>query len=132
MNNNKLIREVLFNGCLYSVNNTEGYDIGVGYGCGRQKEFYYPYSSALERSYCHVTTEEINAVVKELESEGYEFVYDEEYVFMKGERKAFAPFKPSKPHLKDKERVITAKTDPVEYYCDRLFTECKDGNLRLL
>ena len=125
--------EVLFNGCLYSVNNKEGYDIGVGYGCGNKKEFYYPYSQSMEHSYCHVTTEQINKVVEELEKQGYEFTRDEEYVFMKGERKPFKPFQPSKPHHLDTKRKTTPNpnVNPVDYYSNRLFTNSKNGDLHL-
>ena len=131
-NNYDLIREVLFNGCFYNLKN-DGYDIGVGYGCGNQKEFYYPNSERCEHSYCYVTTDEINQVVRDLENDGYEFERDEDgYVFMKGKREGFKPFVPMKPNpIKKSSEKINPNVDPVGYYSDRLFTQSKDGNLGL-
>ena len=129
---NRLIKEVLFNGCSYDINNADGYEIGVGYGRGTKKEFYYPYSERLEHSYCHVTVDDINAVVKELEDEGYEFEHNGNFVSIKGEGGGFhGEFKPSKPSLKNKDSLPNANTDPVGYYSDNLFTKSKDGNLGL-
>ena len=128
---NDMIKEILLNGHLYNTNNQEGYDIGIGYGCGNEKDFYYPYSNKLEYKYCHVTVDQINKAVEQLEADGYEFERDGEYVFMKGERKAFKPFQPSKSYSKPKELQPNPNTDPVTYYSDRIFTQSKDGNLNL-
>lgn len=131
-NHYNLIKEVLLNGCFYNVNNINGYDIGIGYGGGNKKEFFYPYSESMEYSFCHVTIDEINRAVKELESKGYEFEYEDEgYVFMKGERKGFNPFVPSKPHFKTQDKPLNPNTDPVGYYSDKIFTKSKNGNLDL-
>jgi len=132
VNHNDLIKDVLFNGDLYNVNNKEGYDIGVGYSSGTKKEFFYPYSERMEYSYCHVTVDEINKVVDELKNKGYEFEIDNEgYVFMKGERNGFKPFVPMKPYNKKENNILSPSTNPVEYYTDKLFKDSKDGNLHL-
>ena len=55
----KLIEEVLLNGRWYDLNNDDGYEIGIGHGCGTKKDFFPPYSSRLEYRYCIVTVEDI-------------------------------------------------------------------------
>lgn len=130
MDQKKLIEEVLFNGCLYSKANTEGYAIGTGYGCGNKKEFYYPYSESLEYTYCTVSVAEIEEVRADIEKRGWTFDVDGDYVMMHGERKAFKPFIASPP-IANPEHRLNPNTDPVGYYTERLFTKSKDGNLGL-
>lgn len=130
MNKEKLIEEVLFNGCMYNTNNTDGYAIGTGYGCGNRKEFYYPYSQCLEYTHCLVSVEDIEEVRKDMEKKGWMFDIDGTYISMCGERKAFKPFVPN-PRIIRHERKLSPKADPVGYYCDRLFTQSKNGDLGL-
>lgn len=129
--NKKLIREVLLNGDFCDTNNDKGFDIGVGYGRGTKKEFFYPFSERMERLYCHVTIDEIKEVVEELKANGYEFEKEGEYIFMKGERKAFKDFVPFKTQRKNVKNSLNPNTDAVGYYSDTLFTNSKDGNLKL-
>lgn len=137
VDSNKLIKEVLLNGQFVNLNNKEGYEIGVGYGGGTKKEFFYPYSESMEHSYCHVTVKDIINVIEELKNEGYEFERDDEYVFMKGERKPFKPFIPYNNKRKeikqnnDKTNYLNPNRNPIEYYSDKIFTNSKDGNLHL-
>lgn len=127
-NNSSLIREVLLNGDLVNINNNDGYIIGVGFGDGNIKSFFYPYSERIEHCYCHVSIDEIKNVIEELKNEGYEFEIDGEYIFMKGERKAFKPFVPSKGVI---SKSRGKKVDTVTNYSNRLFSKSKDGNLHL-
>jgi hypothetical protein len=128
---NGLIKDVLFNGELYNPNNAGGYDIGIGYGCGTEKEFFSPHSERMEYSYCHVSVDEINQVVEELKERGYEFENSGEYVCMKGERRPFKPFIPMKPRGDKRSGAINPNSDPVGYYSDRLFKNSDGGNLHL-
>jgi len=118
----KLIEEVLLNGGWYNLNNDEGYAIGIGYGCGTKKDFFSPYSSRLEYSYCIVTVEDIENIRIKLEERGYVFDDDNGYVHMVGK-------------IRDSENTTTTKinpnSDPVGYYSDRLFKNSTDGNLHL-
>ena len=127
----ELIKDVLFSGDCYNTNNKKGYDIGIGYGCGTTKGFYYPYSESMEYSYCHVSVDEINKVVRELESRGYEFKNDGGFVSMCGEYNSRKQFVPKKPRGYSEGGSINPRTDPVGYYSGRLFSHSKDGNLNL-
>lgn len=128
---NGLIKDVLFSGHCYNTNNKKGYDIGIGYGCGTTKEFYYPYSESMEYSYCHVSVDEINKVVRELESLGYEFKNDGGFVSMCGEYNSRKQFVPKKPRGDKRGGAINPNLDPVGYYSDRLFKNSDGGNLHL-
>lgn len=132
-NVSELIKDVLFSGHCYNTNNKDGYDIGVGYGCGTDKDFYNPGSSRIEHSYCHVSVDDINSVVRELEGRGYEFRDNGGFVSMCGERNGFKPFVPKKSRCDSNSKggSINPRTNPVGYYSDRLFTRSKDGNLNL-
>lgn len=126
-----LIRDVLFSGHCYNTNNKNGYDIGIGYGCGTDKDFFHPGSSSMEYSYCHVSVDDINRVVRELEGRGYEFKNDGGFVSMCGERDGFKPFVPKKSRGYNEGGSINPRTDPVGYNGERLFNRSKDGNLNL-
>ena len=127
----KLIEDVLFGGHCYNTNNKDGYDIGIGYGCGTEKDFYHHGSSHMEYSYCHVSVDEINKVVRELESRGYEFKDDDGFVSMCGEYNGCKQFVPKKSRGYSEGGAINPNLDPVGYYSDRLFKNSDGGNLHL-
>lgn len=127
----RLIQDVLFSGHCYNTNNKNGYDIGIGYGCGTDKDFFHPGSSSMEYSYCHVSVDEINKVVRELEGRGYEFKNDGGFVSMCGECDGFKPFVPNKSRGYSEGGSINPRTDPVVYNTERLFSSSNGGNLNL-
>jgi len=126
-NNDDLIMDVILSGDFVNINNSDGYDIGVGYGDGNKKSFFYPYSERLEHFDCHVSIDEIKRVIAAMQNDGYEFESDGNYVYLKGERKAFKPFV---PHKKSTRTSNNKRLSTVDKYVDSIFTTSKDGSLQ--
>ena len=128
-NYDNLIMDVILSGDFVNINNSDGYDIGVGYGDGNKKSFFYPYSERIERFYCHVSIDEIKRVIAAMQNDGYEFESEGDYIYLKGERKAFKPFVPHKKSTRISNQ--NNKLNAVDYYSDRLFNKSNDGKLGL-